>query len=91
MPEIVTFYLRHHPHKGNPTLTDWVESFIAEKKPIGRVDHYEKSMRYPLIHLGMSRFLLSCAVRLLRKARDIRALIGGPVGTVCNASTGSFH
>ena len=48
LPEVVAFYVRHHPNKGNPTLTDLVESFIAEKKRIGRSDHYEKSMRYYL-------------------------------------------
>ena len=48
LPEVITFYVRHHPHKGNPTLTELVETFVAEKQRIGRSAHYEKSMRYYL-------------------------------------------
>lgn len=48
LPEVITFYVRHHPNKGNPTLPELVEAFIAEKKRIGRSAHYEKSMRYYL-------------------------------------------
>jgi hypothetical protein len=48
LPGVVAFYVRHNPNKGNPTLTELVESFIVEKKRIGRSDHYEKSMRYYL-------------------------------------------
>ena len=48
LPEVITFYVRHHPHKGNPTLQELVELFIAEKKRIGRSAHYEKLMRYYL-------------------------------------------
>lgn len=46
LPEVVAFYVRHHTHKANHTLTELVELFIAEKKRVGRSAHYEKSMRY---------------------------------------------
>ncbi len=56
LPEVITFYVRHHPHKGNPTLRKLVELFIAEKRRIGRSAHYERSMRYYLdafmVHAG---------------------------------------
>lgn len=48
LPEVVTFYVRHHVHKSNPTLSELVELFIAEKKRIGRSEHYARSIRYHL-------------------------------------------
>lgn len=48
LPEVVTFYVRHHPTNGNLTLSELVELFIAEKKRVGRANHYERSMRYYL-------------------------------------------
>lgn len=48
LPEVILFYVRHHPNKGNPTLSELLELFIAEKKRIGRSAHYEKSMRFYL-------------------------------------------
>ena len=48
LPEVITFYVRHHPNKGNPSLSELVEMFVREKERIGRSAHYEKSMRYYL-------------------------------------------
>jgi site-specific recombinase XerD len=48
LPDVVSFYVRHHGHKGNPTLAELVELFVTEKKRVGRSVHYEKSMRYCL-------------------------------------------
>ena len=48
LPDVVAFYVRHHANKGNPTLSELVEMFVAEKKRIGRSAHYEKSVRYYL-------------------------------------------
>jgi integrase len=48
LPEVVTFYVRHHVHKSNPTLSELVELFIAEKRRIGRSEHYARSIRYHL-------------------------------------------
>jgi integrase len=48
LPDVVSFYVRHHARKGNPTLSELVELFITEKRRIGRSSHYERSMRYSL-------------------------------------------
>jgi len=48
LPDVVSFYIQHHANRGNPTLSELVELFVAEKRRIGRSAHYEKSMRYYL-------------------------------------------
>ena len=48
LTDVVSFYVRHHGQKGNPTLTELVELFLTEKRRMGRSSHYEKSMRYYL-------------------------------------------
>lgn len=48
LTDVVSFYVRHHGHKGNPTLSELVELFVAEKQRVGRSIYYAKSMRYCL-------------------------------------------
>lgn len=48
LPEVVTSYVRHHHTNGNPTMSELVELFFAEKKRIGRSNHDERSLRYYL-------------------------------------------
>ncbi len=71
LPEVVTFYVRHDPTNGSPTLNDLVESFIAEKKRIGRSDHYERSTRYYLnrfmAHVGRDILILSVSRTIARE------------------------
>jgi hypothetical protein len=71
LPEVVTFYVRHDPTNGSPTLNDLVESFIAEKKRIGRSDHYERSTRYYLnrfmAHVGRDILILSVSRPIARE------------------------
>ncbi len=48
LPEVIAFYLRHHPNADDPTLGELIEKFLQEKRRIGRSLHYERSIRYYL-------------------------------------------
>ena len=48
LPEVVDYYLHHRANKGNPTLEELVDTFLDEKKRLGRSKHYDLSMRYSL-------------------------------------------
>lgn len=81
LPDVVAFYVRHHAHKGNPTLSELVELFVAEKRRIGRSAHYEQSMRYYL------NGFMSCAGRNVRISDITREQIADYVYTK-NADAG---
>jgi DNA invertase Pin-like site-specific DNA recombinase len=87
LPEVVTFYVRHHPANGNPTLNDLVESLIAEKKRIGRSDHYEKSTRHYLnkfmAHVGRDIRISDITREQITDAEFLLRLQNGNVDFVC--------